>query len=219
MEPPARRLPHNYRYIRHRFPAVRPASHVDVRFACTSAAAGLLGAARMRASRAARARLPLRTIGSSSHAPRCGARSITGRMDQTPLAAVQTAPTSAAGLRPTRPLLHPASWRRGSAPRQLATDVVIRAVRRPWRTRCSGCERATAEQLRTRDRRRRGASADAPRAHDRRQQDPETLVLEPLRPPTRRAIAATFAGSQDSISRFSWRTLVSRSVLTPKSSV
>ena len=43
-------------------------------------------------------------------------------------------------------------------------DVVTRAAPRPWRTRCSGFERATAEALRTRDRRRRGASADAPRA-------------------------------------------------------
>ena len=43
-------------------------------------------------------------------------------------------------------------------------DVVTRAAPRPWRTRCSGFKRATAEQLRTPDRRRRGASADAPRA-------------------------------------------------------
>jgi hypothetical protein len=60
-------------------------------------------------------------------------------------------------------------------------DVVTRAAPRPWRTRCSGFERATAEVPRTPDRRRRAASADAPRARDRRQQHPEPRFWNPSR--------------------------------------
>lgn len=51
--------------------------------------------------------------------------------------------------------------------RALRVDVVRRATRRPWRTRCPDFCRAAAEQPRRRDRRRKGASADAPRAHRR----------------------------------------------------
>ena len=43
-------------------------------------------------------------------------------------------------------------------------DAAERAVRRPWRTCCAGARPATAAAPRTRDKRRKGASADAPRA-------------------------------------------------------
>src|SRR5262249_40065468 len=63
-------------------------------------------------------------------------------------------------------------------------DAAGQAARRPWRTRRAGIPRATATTRRTQGKRRKGASADAPRPRHHRGWNPglKPLTRELRRP-------------------------------------
>jgi hypothetical protein len=100
---------------------------------------------------------------------RCQRRSVCG-VTSSPAAAGVGAPTRAPRGKHDRP----AGARGGASAGEAAqADTATRATRRLWRTRAQGVQQAAAEQLRTRGKRRKGASGDAPRADHPRREDQE----------------------------------------------